>query len=225
MARTVKEPDVRRNEILDVAQRFFYTKGYEQTSVHDIIDQVGIAKGTFYHYFGSKVELLDELIERMTDQVMAIIEPVVADENLAAAAKFRQFFNVSAGWKAQSKAFLLDILRPYYADDNAVFRHKMMAVGTTRIAPLLTRIVRQGVAEGAFDTDYPDEIGGIVVLILSAFSEGLAFMILQETSNGDLLPAAEKKLIVSQHALERLLGAAEGSLPIMDVESLKPWFE
>ena len=70
----------------------------------------------------------------MTDQVMAIIEPVVADENLAAAAKFRQFFNVSAGWKAQSKAFLLDILRPYYADDNAVFRHKMKAAGTTRIA-------------------------------------------------------------------------------------------
>ena len=55
MARTVKEPDVRRNEILDVAQQFFYTKGYEQTSVHDIIDQIGIAKGTFYHYFGSKV--------------------------------------------------------------------------------------------------------------------------------------------------------------------------
>ncbi len=161
----------------------------------------------------------------MTDQVMAIIEPVVADENLAAAAKFRQFFNVSVGWKAQSKAFLLDILRPYYADDNAVFRHKMMAVGTTRITPLLTRIVRQGVAEGAFDTDYPDEIGEIVVLILTSFSEGLAFMILQETSNGDLLPAAEKKLIVSQHAIERLLGAAEGSLPIMDIESLKPWFE
>ncbi len=225
MARTVKDPDIRRNEILDVAQQFFYTKGYEQTSVQDIIDQVGIAKGTFYHYFGSKVELLDELIERMTDQVMALIEPVVADENLAAAAKFRQFFNVSAGWKAQSKTFLLDILRPYYAHDNAVFRHKMMAVGTTRIAPLLTCIVRQGVREGAFDTDYPDEIGEIVVLILSSFSEGLAFMILQETSNGDLLPAAEKKLIVSQHAIERLLGAAAGSLPIMDVESLKPWFE
>ena len=73
MARTVKEPDIRRNEILDVAQQFFYTKGYEQTSVQDIIDQVGIAKGTFYHYFGSKVELLDELIERMTDQVLSLI--------------------------------------------------------------------------------------------------------------------------------------------------------
>ena len=225
MARTVKDPDIRRNEILDVAQQFFYTKGYDQTSGQDIIDQVGIAKGTFYHYFGSKVELLDELIERIADQSMVVIEPVAMDDTLDAAAKYRQLFNVIAGWKAQSKAFLLDILRPFYADDNAVFRHKMQVAATKRIVPLLTRIIRQGVAEGAFDTDYPDEIGEIVVLILSSFSEGLAFMILQETSNGDLLPTAQKKLIVSQHAIERLLGAAEGSLPIMDIESLKPWFE
>lgn len=54
---------MRRSEILDVAQRLFYLKGYDQTSVQDIITEIGIAKGTFYHYFNSKLELLDAIID------------------------------------------------------------------------------------------------------------------------------------------------------------------
>ena len=68
MPRIVKDPDVRRNEILDVAQKQFYQKGYEQTAIRDVIDEVGIAKGTFYYYFNSKLDLLDAMIERMFDQ-------------------------------------------------------------------------------------------------------------------------------------------------------------
>lgn len=225
MTRTVKEPDIRRNEILDVAQQLFYTQGYEQTSVQNIIDEVGIAKGTFYHYFGSKVELLDNLIERMADQSMAIIAPVAQHAELDAAAKFRQLFSVIASWKTQSKTFLLDILRPFYGDDNAMFRRKMQMAGITHITPVLTEIVRQGVAEGVFDADYPDEIAEIVILILTSLSEGLALMILQERPGDDLLAAAQQRVIVSQYAIERLLGAAPGSLPIMDLESLQPWFD
>jgi AcrR family transcriptional regulator len=224
MARTVKAPDVRRTEILDAAQQFFYAKGYEQTSVQEIIDQVGIAKGTFYHYFASKVELLDELIERMADQSMTIVEPIAMDDTLDAATKFRQLFSVIASWKTQSKAFLLDILRPYYADDNAVLRHKTQTAAVARIAPHLTRIIRQGRLEGAFAVDDADEVASIVMLILTSLSEGLALMILQETPNGDALAAAERKVIVAQHAIERLLGAAAGSLPIMQLASLRPWF-
>ena len=67
MARTVKPPDVRRNEILDVAQRLFYTKGYRKTSVNDIIDEIDIAKGTFYHHFPSKQALLDALTDRVLE--------------------------------------------------------------------------------------------------------------------------------------------------------------
>ncbi len=67
MVRTVKDPDVRRNEIIDVAQALFLSKGYDNTSVQDVLDGAGIAKGTFYHYFGSKMELLDALVDRLTD--------------------------------------------------------------------------------------------------------------------------------------------------------------
>jgi AcrR family transcriptional regulator len=225
MARTVKAPDIRRNEILEVARQLFYARGYEQTSVQDIIDQVGIAKGTFYHYFGSKLDLLDELIERMVDDSMQIIEPIATDPDLAAPAKFRQLFSAIASWKSQSRTFLLDILRPYFGNDNAVLRLKMQAAGAARIVPVLACIIRQGRTEGVFATDYPEEISELIVLILMALSEALAVQILQGSDNGATWPAVERKVLVTQHAIERLLDASPGSLPIMDLDNLKLWFD
>ena len=73
MARIVKKEAyaARRNEILDATRRLVYTKGYEQMSVQDILDALQISKGAFYHYFGSKGEALDSLIERIDQLVEA----------------------------------------------------------------------------------------------------------------------------------------------------------
>jgi len=56
MMRIVKEYDERRNEIIDTAKKLFITKGYNKSSVNDILNEIGIAKGTFYYYFASKEE-------------------------------------------------------------------------------------------------------------------------------------------------------------------------
>ncbi len=63
MARIVKAHAARRNEILDVAQRLIYTKGYEQMTIQDILSDLQISKGAFYHYFDSKQALLEAIIE------------------------------------------------------------------------------------------------------------------------------------------------------------------
>src|SRR4026209_3026106 len=92
MTRVVKEYAVRRDEILDAAQRIIYTKGYEQLTIQDILDSLQIAKGTFYHYFDSKRALLEALIERMMDQLVQLVTPIVDDLNLSALDKFQRFF-------------------------------------------------------------------------------------------------------------------------------------
>ena len=63
--RVVKEAKERRNEILDVAERLFATKGFDNTSTNDILDEVGIARGTLYYHFKSKEDILDAMIERI----------------------------------------------------------------------------------------------------------------------------------------------------------------
>ena len=79
MVRVVKESSVRRNEILDVAQQLVFTKGYEQMTIQDILDGLHISKGAFYHYFDSKGDLLEALVERMASDGMRLLLPIVED--------------------------------------------------------------------------------------------------------------------------------------------------
>ncbi len=223
MARIVKDPDVRRSEILDVAQRLFYQKGYEQTSVQDIITEIGIAKGTFYHYFSSKLDLLDAMIERMIEQTLQSLEPLVADDQLSALEKFEGFFSDLADWKVENKAFFLDIMNIWYKDENAILRHKVTTTSVEKTMPLLAQIIEQGMAEGTFATDYPADIAEIVLQIGQALSDTLAKIILNETHNDDTLAIIERKTIVYHYAIERTLNAPTGSITLFDLEQVKPW--
>lgn len=68
--RIVKEAEERKNEILDVAERLFGTKGFDNTSTNDILNEIGIARGTLYYHFKSKEDILDAMIERMSRQLI-----------------------------------------------------------------------------------------------------------------------------------------------------------
>ncbi len=103
MARIVKAPTVRRNEILDVAQQLICTKGYEQMTIQDILDSLHISKGAFYHYFDSKQALLEAIIERMQQGVEQILLPIVHDQELPALEKLHRFFATVNQWKITQK--------------------------------------------------------------------------------------------------------------------------
>lgn len=88
MARIVKEADERKNEILDAAERLFTVKGYGKTTILDILEQVGIAKGTFYYYFKSKEEVMDAIIERFIEQDVQKARQIALDKGLTPVQKF-----------------------------------------------------------------------------------------------------------------------------------------
>ena len=109
MKRIVKDPMVRRNEILDVAERLVSTKGYEQMAIQDIMDELQIAKGTVYHYFDSKAALLEALVERMGEQIEQLVLPIVQDPNLAALDKLLRYFAAIDQWKLAHQRLVLDV--------------------------------------------------------------------------------------------------------------------
>ena len=225
MGRTVKEHDERRSEILDTAQQFFYQKGYEQTSIQEIINAIGIAKGTFYHYFDSKLALLDELIERILDQTSQAVKPIVDDPNLDALEKFNQLIATVDSRKIEDKVFYLSILQIWYKDENILLRNKLEIASAKATASLLTTIIQQGAAEGVFTTDYPGEIGEIITLIGQSLSKEVAITILNAKDNGRLFSSIERKAVVHEHAIERLLGAPKDSVRLYDADRLRQWFE
>lgn len=228
MVRVVKEHSVRRNEILDAAQRLVYTKGYEQMTIQDILDDLQISKGAFYHYFDSKQALLEALIERMGEEVEQLLIPIVRDPHLPVLEKLRRFFPALSGWKTARKTFFLSLLRVWYDDDNAIVRQKARALAVKRISPLLTEIICQGIQEGILTTAYPDKVGEVVAFLVLDLSDTVAGLILSWEPGQDVYLRVERTVAAYTDTLERALGAPTGSLPLIDAETLaetlKEWF-
>ncbi|MBM4625244.1 TetR family transcriptional regulator, partial [Micrococcus sp. JV4] len=81
--RTVKHPEERKNDILNAAEKLFSTKGYQQTTIIDILKAVGIAKGTFYYYFTSKEEVMDAIIDRIIKADIIEAKRIAADPDIS----------------------------------------------------------------------------------------------------------------------------------------------
>jgi AcrR family transcriptional regulator len=225
MARIVNEEayTARRKAILDAAQRAIETKGYEQMAIADILDELHISSGAFYHYFDSKPALLFALIERAGDQAEQLVLPIFHDPKLGAVDKLQCFFATLEQEKRAHKGLVFAYLRVWYADENAIVRHKLYIARIKRLTPLLEKIIRQGIEEGVFTTHYPDQASRMIISLL----EDLAFatvelLLSQERSPGDL-PRLERIAVACADALERLLGAPAGCLQHSWREELEPW--
>src|SRR5437016_13390047 len=112
MARTVNATlhMVRRDAFLDVAQRLVQAKGFESMSIQDVLDELEVSKGAFYHYFDSKQALLEAVVERFADGAMATVAPILGDPDLPALRKLEKVFAGIARWKAESKELVLAII-------------------------------------------------------------------------------------------------------------------
>lgn len=222
--RIVKTHAVRRNEILDAAQRLVQTKGYKQMAIQDILDDLQIAKGTLYHYFDSKQALLEAVVERILGQAEQIARPIVDDPHLPAIAKLQRVFVTTGRWKTARIPFFRELICVWYADDNAIMRAKLYTAGIQRVTPLLSQVIHQGIAEGAFTTNYPEQAGSIVMALVGGLSDTLADLLLAGELPPDGLAGIERIAAAYSDAIERVLGAPSGSLCIVDAESLKEWF-
>ncbi len=224
MARVSKDPDMRRSELLASAQRLFFTKGYDKTSINDIVKDVGVAKGLFYYYFDSKQMLLGELADEVSGQAMAVMHAVVMDDSLNALEKWARAFAVTASWKTARKDELIAIMSALYDPSNVLLNFTFRERQLARIAPEIAKIIEQGVTEGVFDTPYPLVSAEISISMMSSISDAMSQMLLNPTEHPNSLAVARQKIDAIQTAVERMLGASPGSLPLLDDATLERWY-
>jgi AcrR family transcriptional regulator len=226
MARTVKEETyaIKRKEILDAAQRLVYTKGYEQMSIQDILNELKISKGAFYHYFGSKGDLLEALIDQMRQEAEPIILPIIDDSELSALEKLHRFFDTAARWKTARKDYILSLVNIWYADENAIVRKKIETTQIKWATPLLEKVICQGVEEGVFNTAFPDQIAELVLSLIYHIGDALVALIFSSQEKESEFARAEKMVAAYNDALERVLGAPAGSVNMIDGNTLRAWF-
>ncbi|MDA2240240.1 TetR/AcrR family transcriptional regulator [Bacillus cereus group sp. Bc222] len=169
--RIVKEYEERRKEILETAERLFITKGYTKTTVNDILKEIGIAKGTFYHYFKSKEEVMDEIIMRVIKEDVAKAKVIVSNPNIPVLEKL---FRVLMEQSPKSGDIKDKMIEQFHQPNNAEMHQKSLVQSIIHLSPVLTEILEQGIEEGIFSTSYPQET--IELLLSSAqviFDDGL----------------------------------------------------
>ena len=228
MVRVVKEKEyaVKRNDILDAAQRLVYAKGYERMTIQDILEDLQISKGALYHYFDSKAAVLEALIERGQPEVEQALIGIVDDPNMSALEKLKQYFATLDRLRLAQSAFIADLLHIWFADDNAIVREKADEMIVQRRAPLLSTIVRQGIQEGVFTTPYPDQAGEIILAITRGMGNSLLKLILTFEQDRDQLHYIDDMVAntaATAEAIERVLGAPTNSLYRPDAEAVKGW--
>ena len=197
--RVVKTAEERKNEILDVAEELFAEKGYDNASTNDIIAKIGIARGTLYHHFGSKEEILDALVDRMTREGIKRAGTIVGDRSCPI---LERLIGILGSLSVESSAGR-EIMEQMHKPQNALLHQKMQERLINGVVPLITQLIIEGNKCGIFDTKYPGETAEIIMIY-----GNIAF-----DDDKSLTPGQKKKKGKAYiYNIEKMIGAREGSL-------------
>lgn len=172
MARN-KHPEQTVNKILDTAYRLFTEKGYERTSIQDIIDNLGgLSKGAIYHHFKSKEEIVVAVMERMTEKSNRMLAKIAERPGLTGLEKLRAIFWESLIRPEQDE--LISAAPNFYDDPKLLFG---LLHGTVEDAApnYLLPILRQGIEDGSIQTDYPEQLAELILLASNIWINPMIF--------------------------------------------------
>lgn len=199
MARPVKKtPEQWKKEILDAAQSLFISKGYEETSVSDIMNMAGGAKGMFYHCFDSKEEVMHALGNKLFFENNPF-EAVKDRNDLNGLQKIRQLLviNQSDTERNSLNVQAVSILKDPHILAAAVEENRRV------LTPLWLELLEEGKKDGSINTEYTKELSELLPLI--------NFWLMPT-----VFPATEEELRHKYHFVMEIL--AHMGLPILDEE-------
>ena len=199
--RIVKEAEERKEEILDAAEKLFGTKGFDHTSTNDILEAVGIARGTLYYHFKSKEEILDGVIERISNRLMSDAGKVILDTELPV---LERLTKAILALNVESEIGH-EVMEQVHRPQNALMHQKMQQQLLDGITPLFTELVKEGVRQGICHTDYPGEVVEMTLIYANTAFDELNMEGLSQEKR-------EQKIDGFIYNIERLMGMEEGSL-------------
>lgn len=226
MARTLNPAThaVRRDAFLDVAQRLIQTTGYESLSVQDVIDEVGASKGAFYHYFGSKADLLEAIVERMADGVEASWNEILTRDGIGARERLEGLFASTASYKNARRDLALALLEAWLSDRNTILRERLRELVARRMTPALELILRQGMADGEFTATDPEATARVIVALIQGSQEQAAQLFVARQAGQIELDEVLRVFAAFTEAMERILGLMPGRLSLTDPPTIRMWF-
>lgn len=203
MKRVVKDPETRRKEIVLAAKEIFESSEYEAVTMQTIMDRLGIAKGTIYHYFKSKDALLEAVVQLIVDQH---IERMIT---LVEGIKGNAIERLKAVVEHSKEVTTQNLIDSLHRRGNEAMHNRLLVESMLIQAKLFSKLIKQGCDEGLFLCKKPLEVAEFIL-------SGMQFL----TDEG-IHPWSKKDIVRRMKAfpgiVEKLLQAQEGSLSFLGI--------
>ena len=155
--RDVKDPEIRRAEIMDAAMLLFMEKGYANTTTQDIVDKVNISRGLLYYHFKNKEDILYCLVERYSEKLLSDIHVIVYDDDKTAIEKIRDFIDATIIPTDNVSAEGTELQKTVDLEENRYMLDKLSHKLIEKLTIYFERIINQGISEKVFSVKYPSE--------------------------------------------------------------------
>lgn len=172
MARN-KHPEETVRLILDTAIPLFMKNGYEHTSIQDITDHLGgLSKGAIYHHFKSKEDLLVAVTDAMTSESNRMLTVIRDRTDLTGKEKLKTIFKESINRSVQDEIFM--VAPDFHRNPKLLF--SLMHDTIDNVAPnYILPIIKQGIADGSLETDYPEQLAELILLVANVWMNPMIF--------------------------------------------------
>jgi len=203
ITRITKDPEIRKAELIDAAEELFRTRGYHQTSVSDIVKNIGVAQGTFYYYFETKEDVLEAIISRMVILIINELEELVDNQAISAEEKICQIVQLFFD-KIKNEESLLAVL---FEEKQLHLMAKIENHAKKLAEPSLLKVFKQGQKEGTMNIPYPAAALDYFVTILLPIIE--SYLEKPDETNPNVFAG---KIFVGERLIETALGIEKGRL-------------
>jgi AcrR family transcriptional regulator len=214
LGRVIKSPEIRSAELLDCAQRLFFERGYDNTTVNDIIEAAGLSKGAFYHYFSSKDALLEALAARLARDSLAELQPSLNDPSLDATGRINALFAGSRRLKVEMAPQMRSTFDVVFRPENVALFHRVDRAVSELAAPVIADILEAGRRDGSFDISDPLAFAEMLLELRLSIAK-VMHRALQRADEGDLDEAVamlDERLRLYGIAIDRLLKLPDGTI-------------
>lgn len=197
-----KHPEITEQRILDTATRLFLEKGWEQTTIQNIVDELGdLTRGAFYHHFKSKEDIIDAVLNRMTLENNPFSETKKMTD-LTGLEKLKHAFLLSFSIQGQVDA--IKSIPSILKSPKLIANQLMDCINSG--APDIQSFIEEGILDGSLSIKYPKQTAETLMLLTNIWLSPIIFTVdtteyvlkakhLQELFNGIGLPIIDEQIL------------------------------
>ena len=216
----MKKGDLKRSIILETAERLFFEKGYEQTSIQDILDVLSLSKGGFYHHFTSKEAILGEICENHVISGLGRLKTELSDTRSSLTDRLNLLLRKVSMFERDDAAFVALLLKVCYVDGDVRIRDRIRSVTLSLLRPLMDELVAEGLRSGELFVRNPGQISGIVLGMADQVNDSACRILADNPDSPECIIEIAEQLNACRDAVETLLGAPFATLMLFEPAKL-----